>query len=292
MYDDNEFSAATIRENHVDAGDKTVDTTIAHARAVIDANRICVVRNFPTDPDTYLTFLRGFGTPLANYSSRSDLAKDDPHPQINRVKYKPKGEYVKHSVHYVGGELRPHSARSWCTPRPAFFAMLMVDPGWRDTPPGERGESVVLNWRYLFEQLAARDGDVFAEHFARLTGTPIKFEANNVREELSDLPLCYPLPDSSGAYDIGVRLKQDLPDKLRDQPGEIPDMDKYLQSVDYLAANAGDEKFQACFPMDRGDLLLLDNNRFAHGRRKIIGQRTVNDARAVNPRELWSVTVA
>jgi hypothetical protein len=292
MYEDNEFSAGRILRNQVDAQGKALDATIAQARTVLDANRICLVRNFPTDPDTYLAFLGGFGTPLANYSSRSDLAKDAPHPQINRVKYKPKGEYVKHSVHYVGGELSPHSARSWCTPRPAFFAMLMVDPGWRDTPEGERGESVVLSWRHLFKQLAARDGELFAEHFARLTGTPIRFEANNVREELSDLPLCYPLADSTSPYDVGVRLKQDLPDKLRDQPGEIPDFGRYQRALDYLVSNAAEEKLQACFPMDSGHLLLLDNNRFAHGRRKIIGQRTVDDASQVNPRELWSVTVA
>lgn len=286
------FSAEHVLERGVDARGKPVEVVAAEARAVIDDHRLCLVRNFPTEPGSYLSFLGRFGTPLANYSSRSDLAKDDPNPQINRVRYKPKGAYAKHSVHYVAGALRPHSARSWCTPRPAFFSMLMVDPGWRDTPAGERGESVVLAWRHLFARLAERDGDVFAEHFARLTSTPITFEANNVREALSALPLCYPLPDAAGPYDVGVRLKQDLQDKLADLQGQIPDFEAYVKAVDYLVSCAGEAEFQASFPMDASDLLLLDNNRFAHGRRAVLGEREIDGAPAVNPRELWSVTVA
>lgn len=292
MHTDDEFPVGNILRHQVGGQGRSVDAIIGDVRAVLDKQRICLVRDFPTDPERYLAFLEHFGAPLANYSSRSDLAKEDPHPQINRVKYKPKGQYTKQSVHYVAGELRPHSARSWCTPRPAFFSMLMVNPGWRDTSEGERGESVVLSWQHLFERLAERDGEVFTEHFNRLTSTSISFEANNVREELSELPLCYPLPNATGPYDVGVRLKQDLQEKILDLRDQITDFDGYQRALDYLVTNAAEEKFQACFPMAGGDLLLLDNNRFAHGRRKIVGERTVNGTNTVNPRELWSVTVS
>lgn len=291
MRTNGDFSPEQIMRNLVATDGKSRDTVIADTRTVLNQYRICLVRGFPTDPDIYLEFLRGFGTPLANYSSRSDLAKDGPHPQINQVKYKPKGQYNHKSVHYVAGELLPHSARSWCTPRPAFFAMLMVNPGWRDTAEGERGESIVLSWQHLFTRLAERDSDVFTGHFDRLSRTPIRFQANNVREELSDLPVCYPLHDATGRYDVGVRLKQDLPEKILNLKDEILDFDDYQQAVDYLVTNAADRGFQACFPMSSGDLLIFDNNRFSHGRRKIIGERLINGVTEVNPRELWSVTV-
>ncbi|MFE9581488.1 TauD/TfdA family dioxygenase [Nocardia sp. NPDC006044] len=282
-----EISSETILGASVPAAGESVADVVAAARAVLERHRVCLVRGFPTEPGTYLEFLRGFGTPLDNYASRSELADDDPHPQINRVKYKPPGQYTRKSVHYQEGELRPHSARSWRTPRPACFAMLMVDPGWRDTPEGQRGESLVLSWRQLFARLAERDGETFTRHFDRLTTTPIRFAANNVREEYTDIPLCYPLPDAAGAYDVGVRLKQDITEKLPGLAGDIEEFDAYAEAVDYLVTNAADPAFQACFPMDSGDLLLIDNNRMAHGRRNIVGMR--DDA--INPRELWSVTV-
>ncbi|GAB3478847.1 TauD/TfdA family dioxygenase [Amycolatopsis cihanbeyliensis] len=291
MRNDIHVSAETIQRSEVLAEGRSVPGTIAAAREVMAENRICLVRGFATEPGRYLEFLRGFGEPLANYASRSDLDKEDPHPQINRVKYKRKGEYAKQSVHYVAGGLRPHSARSWRAPRPAYFAMLMVDPGWRDTPEGERGESLVLCWQRFFARLAERDGDLFDEHFRRLRSTSITFQANNVRERNSDLPLCYELPDMTDRFDVGVRLKQDLQDKILDLKDEIAEFDKYQQSLEYLVSNAADETMQASFPMDSGDLLLLDNNRFAHGRHKIVGERVIGENVAVNPRELWSVTV-
>ena len=286
-----DLTADEILNSSVTARGAQISEVADAASAVLGRQRICLVRGFPVDQDGYLEFLGKFGTPLSNYSSLSDLDKPDVRPEINQVKYKQKGNYAKHSVHYVAGELRPHSARSWCTPRPAYFAMLMVDGGWRDTPSGERGESVVVCWQQLFTQLAERDGDTFVGHFRELAGTPVRFQANNVREELADLPLCYPLPDSAGPYDVGVRLKQDFQEKISGLVDQLADPERYREALDYLVANAADEKFQISFPLESGDLLLLDNNRFGHGRRTIIGERVLGGETAVNPRELWSVTV-
>ncbi|KOV63449.1 TauD/TfdA family dioxygenase [Streptomyces sp. MMG1121] len=283
--------AQVIQDEHVGAAGRTVVEIAADARAAMEKNRICLIRDFPLDPDRYLSFLGHFGEPLMNYSSLSELAKTDPHPQINRVKYKKKAAGAQ-SVHYVAGGLRPHSARSWRSPRPSHFAMLMVEPGWREVPAGERGESVVVGWNDLFTRLAERDGEVFQRHFARLTGTPLSFQANNVREEVSSLPLLYPLADARGPYDVGVRLKQDLGDKVEGIREQIPEFEEYRESLHYLLQASADEQFHACFPLESGDLLLLDNHRFAHGRLKIVGEYVVDGESRTNNRELWSVTVS
>ncbi|MBT2399357.1 TauD/TfdA family dioxygenase [Streptomyces sp. ISL-100] len=290
MYTENAL-ARVIQDECVAGAGKSVEQIAAAAREVMEKNRICLIRAFPLDPDRYLEFLGHFGEPLMNYSSLSELAKTDPHPQINRVKYKKKAEGAQ-SVHYVAGGLRPHSARSWRSPRPSHFAMLMVEAGWREVPAGERGESVVVSWNDLFNRLAERDGEAFQEHFARLSTTPITFEANNVREELSRLPLLYRLPDARGPYDVGVRLKQDLSEKIVGIREQIPDFEAYQKSLDYLLEASADEQFFACFPMASGDLLLLDNHRFAHGRLKIVGEYVVDGEARTNNRELWSVTVS
>ena len=290
MKADNELTSI-LRDEYVDAQGKSPRQVVTGTRAQLAKRRICLVRGFPLDAGHYMDFLGNFGEPLANYSSRSDLAKDDPHPQINRVKYKPAQGAAK-SVHHVAGGLRPHSARSWAAPRPSYFSMLFVEPGWRDAPEGERGESVVVSWHDLFTKLAERDPEVFPEHFTRLSKTPITFGANNVRETLSDFPLFYALPDSRDPYDVGVRLKQDLADKILAIKDGIPEFGEYQKALDYVMSASDEEQYQACFPMEAGDLLLLDNNRFAHGRRKIVGERVVDGEVRINDRELWSVTVA
>lgn len=276
----------------IEHGGRPEAEVLAHLRASLASDRVAVVRGVPLDAKRYLGLLRQLGEPLDNYASRSALDADAPAPQINRVRYRRKGEYTTASVHYVAGELRPHSARSWRDPRPRWFAMLMVDPGWRDTPPGQRGESVVLRWEKLFARRAARDGAVFAEHFGRLSTTPVEFPANNVREELARTPLLYPLPDSTGPYDVGVRLKQDLVDKLPALADQLPDPGAYRRSVEYLVQAAADTQAQDTVALDAGDLIVLDNDRCGHGRRTIVGERPGSGGTEVNPRELWSVTVA
>jgi hypothetical protein len=285
--------ARIVQAEHVPAAGGGPAEIAAQARAQLARRRACLVRGFPGDPGRYLEFLSCFGTPLSNYSSLSKLAGHDPSPQINRVRYQRKDPDGAYSVHYVAAGLRPHSARSWYARRPAYFAMLMIDPGWRDAAAGQRGESVLLSWQQLFTELARRDGAAFERHFEVLAGTPVTFTATNVREELSSSPLIYPIADADDRYDMGVRLKQDMNEKVRDLAGQIPDFPRYRDALAYLMDASADEAAQAVFPMEAGDLLLLDNNRFAHGRRAIVGERTgASGTVQANSRELWSVAIA
>lgn len=283
---------ALIRDTEIDVQGLNVDEVASKMKPVMDRQGVCLVSHFPADADAFIGLLERFGEPLENYSSLSDLDKDDPNTKINRVRYKRKKADERMSVHYIGGELKPHSARSWRSSRPGYFSMLMVNPGWRDTPPGQRGESVILSWEYLFTQLAERDGDVFERHFDRLCNTPLCFEANNVKEDVSSSPLCYPLPDAKSRFDVGVRLKQDLQEKLEKIRAQFPDFDAYRASLDYLVDAASGHEYQALFPMHAGNLVLIDNNRFAHGRCRIVAEREIDGQTLVNPRELWSVSVA
>ena len=73
---------------------------------------------------------------------------------------------------------------------------------------------------------------------------------------------------------------------------EIPDFERYRGSLEYLLAASNEERFQSVFPMGSGDLILVDNDRFAHGRKSIVGERQGPDGPEINPRQLWSVTVA
>jgi alpha-ketoglutarate-dependent taurine dioxygenase len=281
-----------IRESRIDVHGLTVEQTFEKMKPALESRRLCLIRGFPTDPLAFLKLLDCFGEPLTNYSSLSDLEKDDPNTKINRVRYKRGKAGGPKSVHYIDGELKPHSARSWRMQRPRYFSMLMVDPGWRDTDEGQRGESVVLEWRYMFQQLAAQDGDTFERHFERLRTMPVHFEANNVREDTSRSPLCYPLPDAADRFDVGVRLKQDLQQNLPKLREQFDDFDGYRDAVDYLVQATKQSRYQARFPLDSGDLIIVDNNRFAHGRCNIVGEREVDGETVFNPRELWSVCIS
>ncbi|MHB9451227.1 Fe(II)-2OG oxygenase family protein [Pseudomonas amygdali pv. morsprunorum] len=256
-------------------------------------NGLAYVKNFPLDADVYLALVENYGQPLVNYSSKSLLDDGSPNPYINRVKFKlPKNDEAV-SIHYVGAELKPHNARSWLNPRPKYFAMLMVDPGWRDTDVGSRGESKIVEWADFFYRLRKADAHSYDRHIHTLLTTNIRFIADNVKEEVLDSPLVYELQDKKGPFDFGVRLKQDLLERYAGFSNEIKDSDCYLSALTYLVNAVRAASAHKHYVMDSGDLIIMDNNRFAHGRYPIVGQRTEQDGEIVsNPRELWSLSLA
>jgi hypothetical protein len=252
-----------------------------------------VVRGVPhDDPHEFVDLLARLGKPRQNYAARSStMSEDDPHAVLNLVRYKPPADRTNSSVHYVDGALDPHSARAWSDPRPSYFAMLMVDPGWR-RPSGEQsGHSLFVRWRDLFHRLARRDGLTFERHFSRLTGTSLRFGTDNVDEPVSDLPLCYELADMADDFDRGVRLKQRMQSKLWEIRDSIPNFEEYRLAVEYLVANANQDAHQIVFPLEAGDMIILDNDRVAHGRLPFVGAETINGKLALNPREIWSASL-
>jgi hypothetical protein len=250
------------------------------------------IRHFPCDPKRYVQFLGQFGTPMPNYKSKSGIGADEQdHAAINRVIFKPPtGE--RQLLHQQGGPLPVHSARSWSKIRPALFAMLMVHPGWLDQPRNHNGETVLVRWRDVIRVLREAEPLARCKDFKLLSQTPLPYMANNVREAISDLPLIYPLPDAEDECDWGVRIKYDLTSKLETVPMEGVDRAAYRHALVRFLELANQPLLQCCFQLQAGELVLIDNHRWGHGRRAFVTDRESQGKRITNPRELWSVTVA
>ncbi|WP_221322972.1 TauD/TfdA family dioxygenase [Actinoplanes sp. L3-i22] len=283
------LTAARIQETAIDA-DGRVDADLAgRVREVLDDQGIALIHGFPREPDAYVAFLRTFGEPFENYSASGKMHDDEPHPVLNRVKYRAPETRQSSSVHYIDGSLTPHSARAWTDPRPAFFSMYMVDAGWRDLPAGQNGESIFVRWHDLFKNEAA-DQD-FQSHLKILTESPLVFRSKNVEEAISELPLVYPLSDAQDEFDHGVRMKQDLLAVLGDNKGGSEIGPEYLAAAEALVAAAARSTNQIQFNMETGDVVIVDNDRVSHGRTGMVGESEIDGERALNPREIWSTTL-
>jgi len=248
------------------------------------------VSGFPIAVEPFTTFLSLFGELHSNYGASDAAEAAALHPAINRVQCKRPGGAGRF-VHERAGPLPAHSSRSWSHRRPALFAMLMIDSGWTTGPSGDNGESICVRWRDALTFLQNADPARFAEDHQLLTTTPLKFHANNVVESISHLPLLYPLADSTSPADWGVRLKVDLLDKLGALETEIPQFERYVQAVTRFVAAANDPSVRASYLMQAGDLVLIDNNRFGHGRLNVVPARESGGNIELNPRQLWSVSI-
>ncbi|WP_030276411.1 TauD/TfdA family dioxygenase [Streptomyces sp. NRRL B-24484] len=253
-------------------------------KARLAASHAALVKHFPTDdPHLYVDFLAQLGEPLDNYGAGSDSAAYRLHPKINVVRCRPGGARVQEA----GGPLTAHSGRAFAKQRPAYTAMLMARAGWPGAP-GRAGESTAVRWadavarhRELFPATAERD-------LALLIDTPIRITAKYVDSELSDLPLLYPLPDSTGPDDLGARFSLVIRDQLPGMGLGAQLTTDYLAALERFAQAANDPAIRYLHLLQQGQLLILDNNRFGHGRLPL----PATGPDGTNPRELWSATVA
>lgn len=261
-----------------------IDADGLHSRQVqrlamksLDTRGIAVISGFPCDANVFMELLSGLGHPLTYYG---ETAGSHPqHDAIHRVRYEPQAS-SRGELHAVDGPLSIHSAQSLLDPRPRFFCMLMVNSGWQDAPIGQNGESILVPWSDAFSwmesALRAEYDDV---RETLLTGVP--FPDGRRRG------VAYQLASTRNAHDLGVRLKYDLHDYLCRIGGD-PSGARAVATLS-LAARAVACRIQ----LRPGDLVMVDNDRWGHGREAVMGERLTADRKTtLNPRELWSVTVA
>lgn len=256
------------------------------ARDRLAGNKAALIRGFPADPDSLIGFLTQFGAPLPNYAGTTPAtAAYTLHPNINVV-HCTTGAEAGSRVQEQPGPLPAHSARAFSKNRPAFIAMLMIDPGW------EGGESTVVRWPHALGYMREHQPATFTSDYTLLSQTPITITASQVQDQWSTLPLLYPLPDAGSPGDIGARLSLVLASQLGAMNMRDDLRCRYRQALDRFTAAANHPQASHACQLRAGDLLILDNNRFGHGRLPFPATRTTSGQTEVNPRELWSVVLA
>ncbi|WP_299928914.1 TauD/TfdA family dioxygenase [uncultured Nocardioides sp.] len=256
--------------NHTEASELAT-----HVAEAVTARGVARVAGFPGDANELVAFLAMVGPPLTYYGG--DTGSHPDQAAVWRVRYEHEAS-LRGETHALEGPLAVHSSQSLLEPRPHYFCMLMVNPGWQDNERGFNGESLLAPWAEAFKALDEENPDY--DDLLHTLMNPIPFPDGIAR------PLAYRLDDAYDDHDLGVRLKSGLLAYLRDsQPG--------------TAALAATERFvdaarrtARTVQMAAGDLVVLDNDRWGHGRHSVIGRRRDAKARVhTNPRELWSLTL-
>lgn len=249
---------------------------VRNAHEALAGPGLLLVSEFPTNTTEYLRFLRAFGEPLGYYGSGAGT-----HPEASeiwQIKYDPESA-SRGETHALAGPLPAHSSQSLRDPRPRFFSMLMVNAGWQHLPFGTNGESVLAPWRLAVENMRVELGAAFdSVRQALLDEVPFP--------DGSSRPVAYQLASARSVDDLGIRLKSDLLPFLE----QAWPMHPGTHAVRRLVEAA--QKTALRVSLQSGDLVLLDNDRWGHGRESVIGTaQNIGGELTLNPRELWSVTI-
>jgi alpha-ketoglutarate-dependent taurine dioxygenase len=253
-------------------------------------NKAVLIEDFPTtDPARYIEFLRHFGRPLDNYGAGSGNDAYALHPNINVVRCAAAAGGRR--VQEQGGPLPAHAARAFSKYRPRYIAMLMVTAGW-PAPPGTAGESTIVRWSDALQHMRHASPATYDADHTLLAEIPITITAQYVTDEWSDLPLLYPLDDAASEDDIGARYSLALGDQLPTMAMDPQLSDRYAAAAARFAEAANHPAARYIHPLRLGQVILLDNNRFGHGRLPFPETRPADNGTEVNPRTLWSTVLA
>jgi len=257
----------------------TLDCGVAlgQVEEVLRRDGLVRIAGFPANTAHLIGFVSGLGTPLGYYGGDAGTHADN--GAIWQVKYDPEAS-SRGEVHAVDGPLPVHSSQALREPRPRYFCMLMVDPGWQDAQPGYNGESLLVRWSDALQEISQRKPATYQSILETLLRS-IRHPDDSLRS------IAYRLADMRNDFDFGVRLKSDLLAHLRDSAPEDPVTSVVTQFAD--AAQRMARRVQ----LEAGDLVLVDNDRWGHGRESTVGRRrTATGDWLANPRELWSLTIA
>jgi alpha-ketoglutarate-dependent taurine dioxygenase len=98
----------------------------------------------------------------------------------------------------------------------------------------------------------------------------------------------YSISEPEGTLDLGVRLSVEVEAKLAEAPALDAD---FVAAVSFLVRTSRQGHLHHMIRLEAGDMLVLDNNRVAHGRYAVHESRMMGRMRRTNTRELWSCTV-
>jgi alpha-ketoglutarate-dependent taurine dioxygenase len=261
-----------LPEPYTWTGPRPIGQALEAVCAALEAFGIAILRGFPAEPDALLGFARLFGTPEPRHFLAEPPSPKDTMSWVTRVYYRtdlPEGQERPYTQ--GAARLEFHTARAAAAEQPRLFMMLMADPGQHDDRP-DHGQSRFARLDDAIRALVASHGaQRCAEILDLLESRPI-----STHEPYPDVPRVGPilsgLPDGRRM----LRYWEGIQDHATADAAQNPDdgdvlLRALLDFDEALNASAIETE------LERGDLVLLDNHRVAHGRRAFAAYVTLPD---------------
>ena len=229
---------------------------------LVRKNGVVIFEGFPTDPEMLLRAGCLLGTPQHRYVWNPLPAFSEPMKWVTDVRFKPtiKGDEAQLFTHRCG-DLRLHTARASfkAKPRdtPRLFMMLMADPGSPSATVGAGASrfSRLADAINCLKQTIDDERKV-VEILRILKTTPISTE-----DPYPHIPVTAPIMSGGSREVMRFRYWEHILDHARSTPAFHA-----LSQFDEALTKASFE-----YSLRKGDLVLIDNHRVAHGRRGFDG---------------------
>jgi Taurine catabolism dioxygenase TauD, TfdA family len=264
----------------LEAGEQTSGSAIARkfrtdVLAAVKEHGLAVVHGFPTEGGELVDFGRGFGPLEAANPFKENNSQDDPTDWLGHTK--------AHKKKTWGDFLKLHTAAAHAPTEPKLQVMLMMDKGVE--PPSEEadnGQSVLGRVDDAVARLIANLGRPAADKVLEILQTTAVSTEFPFPDEPRNEPILVHNPDGTWHFRYWIHVLEHA-------------VNGGLSEKQMAAFHAFDEALrQVSFEvrLNTGDLIVLDNQRVAHGRRPFPKHITDEHGEMVpTTRKIWSIHV-
>lgn len=262
------------------------ETTVQEVKKVLSSRPWAVVNDFPCHPDTLMAFAKLLGSPMLKHSYDGEIV--DTMSSIGDIRFRPDMAAEKRMPTQGCEAIALHTAHAYSQTRPRYFAMLMADSGWREEA-GQSGESLLLHWEDSLREYRKHFPDTAEGDIALLMNTPVPYAPWYVHETPTNEPLFRSGEDGNMQVRYWANIVSTVAGLM--QSGGMPHDEIFIEALRRF-----DGFVQGCaavkeFRMEKGQLLVVDNRKAAHGRRSFVGIREQDGEHEVNSRQLFSVHI-
>lgn len=206
-----------------------------NVRRDVERDGFVIIENVEPSEDSILRYARWLGSP------ELDIPEKLSGPPVMHLRYdSAKAGEASREAYFTAGAFPLHTDLSYVTRPPRFLLMLCAEPD-----PAGGGESLVADIRLAWQMLSEQDQAVLSERCFSFENAP-NTGAGVCRNQ--------PVYERRGTGGIW-RFRTDTLVFPRSA----------ATAVDNLTAAL--ERVTKTIPMLRGSLMILDNHRFAHGRK-------------------------
>lgn len=246
-------------------------------------NNLVIIEGVPRDTKLLLEFMTNFGTPMRKINAVDTSIMS----YIGDIRVR---------LDILDGERMPtqsfgkvdlHTARSYAKHRPRIFAMFKHDEGFSNA----EGESLFLSWDDFIYNYKKSYGKQGIKDINVISNTNVRAILDSYSEYYTEDKIGYePLikKDAKGGYFVRywVKMKKSIQEAYRENKFPIDIL--FVEVINRFDDAINHYHSIYKIPLRQGELVIMDNRKFAHGRLPFRGYKETKFGLVTSTRQIYN----
>ncbi len=255
------------------------ESTLEKCKQALLSHSIVLVKGIPPSEESFFRIGAKLGHPMRKYSQSQSDSIDQ---YLGKVKNTLTASGDAPMPTQGHGPINMHTARSYSSIRPDYFALLAKNEGF----PLVSAQTSFVALADAIEEFKRREGETWPSSLDLLSSVKVLYGPKHVKEGVCDVPILERMEDGTYVFRYWEEIMSGLESTVisaSDRPHFVAILERFNRIV-----NSPDLALQHL--LKNGEMILIDNRRVAHGRTGFTPYLSSDLGEKIfNPRELISM---